>query len=504
MTKISIQKIPVIALILVGVVTSDTSLAADELPPPNDRVEPGTDATTLFENAWEYYSARAYQDAALHFWRFLDAKGHKQRGGDYDRAIYYLAESLYQLNFIYAATYYFFDIAKNRTHPDLIPRALARLEQISRKHPINEGLVYRDLLVSEDMGDLPEPTKSWTHYVQGRINFQDGYSRWAKFHFSTIHIESDYYSWSQYIYAVYKLSKNLDKEALEMLTSIAEATGKPQEPKNLALFALARLAYDNKDYQGAMAHYDKISVIEQSHEQAELLLEKAWTAYQLHQVPKALGFLHSLGAPSYNDYFLPDRYILEATILKEWCHFTSAKSVLETFYERFGEAFSQLERREPLYKIYPILSAAAQNAVVSKTMRYLHLLYTENNTLKTSTVGWREDGLGKQLTTLYTLEIQNMGHQFHIKFSDIAPLVAKLLLDAEEQIRLLRYDIEVDANKRFQSYAFIQHSISTASQPSGNKPPQIIYPFVKEYWNDELHTYDYQIKNICNGESESP
>ena len=83
------------------------------------------------------------------------------------------------------------------------------------------------------------------------------------------------------------------------------------DAKNQAYLSMARLLFDNQEYAQAMKLYEQVEQIDLSFQQAELLLEKAWTAYYLGQDRKAMGLLHALRAPSYMRFFLPDSYILE-------------------------------------------------------------------------------------------------------------------------------------------------------------------------------------------------
>ena len=73
--------------------------------------------------------------------------------------------------------------------------------------------------------------------------------------------------------------------------------------------------------------------------------------------------------------------------------------------------------------------------------------------------------------------------------------VALELLEIEEQINLLDYEIGLDIFKRLKA----QGARQTTEQPL--KIPydsaNVYYEFDTEYWNDELHSYKFFILSRC-------
>ena len=99
----------------------------------------------------------------------------------------------------------------------------------------------------------------------------------------------------------------------------------------LAYLALARIAYEATNYDGALYYYNKVSHFSSRYPQA--LFESAWTYFLKGDHRQALGTFHSVASPYYDDHYFPDLWVLEATVYLNLCRYDEAKEALQTFQD---------------------------------------------------------------------------------------------------------------------------------------------------------------------------
>ncbi|MEM6274783.1 MAG: hypothetical protein AAF735_06040 [Myxococcota bacterium] len=447
----------------------------------------------IFEDALEDYYDRSFVSSAAGFWSYIYYGDPSAE--NYEWAQFFLAESLRELGLYHGAVQYYYLVSKTRSQPEILPEALDRLEIISRERPFSEALVYEDLLYDSEFGFLPKRLFDWVNYVQGLYNYRNGFIDWAVRSFEQIPDTSVYYPRAQYVRAVYALKRGRDGEALAFFETIVESETASARAKNRAYLSMARLLFDNREFDQALKLYDQVEQIDLSFEQAELLLEKAWTAYNLKQYRKAMGLLHALKAPSYTRYFLPDAYVLRGLILKRLCHYIPAKRVVREFRFDHGRALTLLRRRQPLNRIKTIVEGGTQTGEISRRTAFLRTLEDERRRIERYDSSWEDVELDQHLRRLYDLEIREQARLWNLDFDTSADDTALELLEVEEQMNLLDYEIGLDIFKRLK----LEEAKQTKEEPLivPYDSDSVYYEFDTEFWNDELHSYEFFINNRC-------
>lgn len=110
----------------------------------------------------------------------------------------------------------------------------------------------------------------------------------------------------------------------------------------LSYMALARIAYEVGNYDGALYYYQKVDRFSSRYPQA--LFESAWTYFLKNDHRRALGTFHSLHSPYYNDYYFPDLWLLEATVYLNLCRYDEAKGALQFFTDVYINRLPQLQQ----------------------------------------------------------------------------------------------------------------------------------------------------------------
>src|SRR5690606_36903386 len=103
--------------------------------------------------------------------------------------------------------------------------------------------------------------------------------------------------------------------------------------RELAYLALARVAYEAANYDGALYYYNKVDRFSTRYPRA--LFEQAWTYFLKGDTRNALGTFHSVSSPYYDGYYFPDLWVMEATVYLNLCRYDLAKEALATFKKEY-------------------------------------------------------------------------------------------------------------------------------------------------------------------------
>jgi hypothetical protein len=447
---------------------------------------------SIFDDALSAYHKQDWSEAATLFFGYLKFGGPNAENREW--AQFFLADSLASLGLWHAAVHYYSIVAKTRSRPEILPQALARLEAISRQRPIDELLVFGDVIYDSEFGTLPQNLIDFVNYIQGLLDYRNEFVRWGDRHFAAITTDSVYALKARFTRAVSAMRKKEDDKSVASLDAIIESPINDKDTKNKAHLALARMLYDMGRYADSLREYEKVKQTELTFEQAQLLLEKAWAAYQIKEPRRSLGFLQALDAPSYQRYFLPDSYILRALILKDLCHFIPAKRTLRSFRYRYARGLEDLRRRAPLIQNKSVFDGATQDGPIARRTALIKSLEAERR-LVDNWSSWVKVELDKHLGTLYDLAIREQLRRWRIDFDQKADAAARDLLDADEQVSLLDYEIGLDIFKRLKADAARQSVEERLVVPYDSQ--NVYYEFDGEYWNDELHSYQVFVTNRC-------
>ncbi|MBN2498591.1 MAG: hypothetical protein JXR96_28630 [Deltaproteobacteria bacterium] len=444
----------------------------------------------VFDEGVKLYYEGNFVGACKRLWDYISGN---QPGADkYGYAEFFLAQSLERIGLMHAAVEYYYNVAKNRTKPELLPDALSALERISRHHPFDQNLILHDLLYDSTFGYLRRDLRDFIEYNQGLLDYRNGFIRWGQKHFQSVR-EGSYYGYkAKYVEAVYDLVKyNLD-DALKGFRAILDSDIKQADVINNARQSVARILFEQKKYKEAYEVYETIDApIEK---QASVFLEEAWTQYYLKDYQRAMGLLYALEAPAYFRYFNPEKYVLKALIYKNLCHYNVAKDAVSEFYQYYGDAIRVVYDRVDLDRNEILLDAALQEPRMVEIGRFQRLLDTELGMLDGFAFSWSENGLLEHLNRVYDLKIKEVNQQLRQKLDKALREVAEKLLLFEEQMNLLEYEIGLSIYRR------IKGAPADKEEERDEIPyysENTFFEFDGEFWNDELHDFRFYIEDRC-------
>ncbi|MGA9523503.1 MAG: hypothetical protein WBV82_18720 [Myxococcaceae bacterium] len=455
-------------------------------PPPPQKADP-----KLFEEALADYFARDPRDAAPKFYAYLE--GAPQTDENYAWAQYFLAKSLLDLKLTHAAGDYLARIARERTNPQVLPKALDELRVLT-DIPHDEITIDEQIFGSLDLAFLPSETGAFAHYQQGMIALKVGNERWAENHFSKLDPETPEASRAKFALLVTRLkrAKKIDEG---MITSFLELSKDPKltaEMRNEAMLAVARLRYEREEFEGALEAYSQVKLPPLDPGQATLYLEEAWTRYQLGQIHAAMGLLTTLEAPSFRDEFLPDKYLLRAFIYRDLCHYLPAKRAAKELNRRFADSLEAIRERQELTEDLRLRRAAMATGATKRSADYLRALELEGERMGRFAGSFGER-LFSHLVKLYDLSRAEAQRVFQHELNEAVRHEADKLLRASEQVRLMDYEVGLKLYERVKRGS----KLVTAAEEKALEIDQVAFRFKGEYWNDELRSFRFSLKSRC-------
>jgi len=264
--------------------------------------------------------------------------------------------------------------------------------------------------------------------------------------------------------------------------------------KDDARKTLARLYYEAGKFSQADFLYQQIEM--NIVEQAQNLLERAWTHYRMGNAERAMGLLYSFEAPSFVHSFTPEFYILKSFIYKDVCHYKSAMQVLEKFADRYGESLDNIYQRRPLQDNQAMLLVILNKPKIKHQWHFLNLLESE----QASCADNPDAALQSYLAGLYTLKRNEVEHKFRLLITDEYEKMANAMLQFEEEAHLMEYEIGIDMYQRVQDYHFSEDQPDRPETDVQKK--KAVYAFQGEFWNDELDDYEVALPNKCQNAEE--
>jgi len=458
--------------------------AAGEQPPP--KVDP-----KIFDEALKDYFDNKQEQAARKLYAFIESTPPTDE--NFAWAQYFLARCLIDLSLRHAGAVYLAKVAHERSNPQVLPKTLEALKVLTQV-PHDEVLIDEQIFGSLDLGFLPDSVSDYANYQQGLVDLRVGNERWAKTHFVKLDEEGVESSRAKFALLVTRLknAKQVDDQVIDDFLELSKDQKLTLEARNEARLAVARLRYEKKDYEGALKAYDMVQLPSLDPGRATLYLEEAWTRYNLGQLRATIGLLTTLDAPSFRDEFLPDKYILRALVYRDLCQYLPAKRAAKELTRRFSDSLEAIRERDDLTQDFRLRRAANSHGSTKRAAKFLDSLNLEGEQLGRHAGGFG-DRLYKHLQKVYDLAHAEAERLYQQRLEEAVRAEADKLLRADEQVRLMEYEVGLklyERVKRGAKLALPEKEIPLTSA-------QLAFKFTGEYWNDELRSYRVSIPSRC-------
>ncbi|MBS2022525.1 MAG: hypothetical protein JST92_08955 [Deltaproteobacteria bacterium] len=448
----------------------------------------------MYDSALEAHAAGDARKAAARLYAWL--RGSARSNDAYEVAEHLLAEDLAKLGFIHGALSFETEVVRTRGRPELVSPALNNLEQWTRSVPHDERRLEEEVLHGADFGTLEGPAREWVAYHQGALDLRLGNDRWATLRFNELSEGSPWRARARVLEAATKLQARDANvgDALAEFEEVAADPKAPREARNDAHVEAARLRFEAGDYKEALAHYQAVDLAELDPGRGQLYLEEAYARVRLGDGSRAMGLLAALDAPSFKGLYLPEKYLLRASIFKDACQYLPAKRAARGLLRRYSKSLTAIRDRTPLQDDPLLADAALQKGAGERAAKWLRQLQKEREQLDRFLSAWNGSGLSARLTEVYGLAIDEATRRRRLELEKGVIHAADELLSAVEQVNLVDYEVGLALYRR----AGRQGTVSplTFANPLP-EPDEVGFEFDGEYWNDELPYLRFALTDRC-------
>ena len=299
--------------------------------------------------------------------------------------------------------------------------------------------------------------------------------------------------------------------------------------EDLANLSLARTFYSTGQYELATKYFDRVS--QESYDWANSLFESSWANFMLKQkgYSKALGNIHTIQAPFFENYIKPESIgeglTVKATIYFYNCLYDRAAGSdrrvqrhLPDGVHRAQEADRGDRENSQLFDVavkirketsgLPEQVERAARGVLGdlsllKRFQYVEELDQELKAYDKADAAWQSTSIAQtvfaDLTLQRSLAVNEAG--------DLARRRIKRLTEELSQLikRVIKIEFEILQGEKGELEHEVIEERSREAAAAGNKPiadiraddEHVIWPFVGEYWRDELGYYRVKIRNKC-------
>ena len=454
--------------------------------------------------------------------------------GLHQRAQFELGRTLARMDLLQAALLFFEEIIdEGESHPHFVESA-PWMVVMARQLPGDEEMLGRVARFEDVFPDrLPEEFRDEMAYMLGEHFHRTNDLERAILYMEQVGPTSPLHPRALYLGALSHI-RNYDAAPavalLEQLQAMAAgARGEQLERLGnlpaLVDLTLGRLFYSTGEYDRAVRQY---STIRQGHQYwLDSLFESSWAYLQLDQYNRALGNLHSLNSPFFNDEYYPEAPVLQAVIFFYNCQFDRVRETLDEFnyvyvplreeleltlfgfidgldaYEFLQDASVRQDRSRTFdARLQQIVDATLSDRGLMQAISFIEQLDREVQYVETAQRNWATSPLGSYLNTqLIEIRTLKKGEAGERALERLNTILSDLRQFEGDMTAIL---VETNlAEAGALSSAVAQELASTAS--AGSEAPrvhreQMYWTFDGEYWRDELGYYSYNIRSRCSAD----
>lgn len=444
---------------------------------------------------------------------------------------FFLARALQALDLPYAASRFYGAIVRQGPgNNPFFRQAFEQLGAINSTVSLGQAQIVQ-LVSGRNGGNLnpeliPGSARGFYFYYQGVESFEDRKYEAAARYFKAVPGGSPYYLRAQFHLGVISNLQGRHSQAISYFSGVASGARRDDEGEHLrasAIMNIARVEYETKRYTESLMQYYRVG--RDSDLWLDAQFEGSWAFFMIQKHNNALGNLHTVLAPFFENRFYPESYILQSITFLRLCRFDETKAALEKFKDRYQPLFGELkklindygENPRGFYKlVYDFRSGSLSKFkeawplfdALSRTDAFregaIAVRNSDSELARLSRYGskWASSGLQEELRDFLgkkkAVASDEAGRKLYQKLGKQRDNLKELsrqteFINAEmllNRVDALRASLQVStAEKRINFIGGFQ-TLNLAQELE-------YWPFQSEYWEDELGYYVYNIASSC-------
>jgi len=495
-----------------------------------DNVASGPPSKTL-ERAIKLYDKKDFFSASIELKKVLDGESGDDAKNK-QRAEFFMGKTLYQMGFYAGSLAYFDKIVQAGDAHTYHAAALKWLAALSRVLPETSGILEK--IGTYDPSALDDPSLSSVrdelYFLLGRHYYRrggDGDFDKAIGLFQKVSRESEFFIKAKFFEGVTYVRKYEGRPAVDAFKEILViGEERPKQYKaddianyrELAQLQMARVFYSTQQFDTSIKYFEKLD--QNSADWAESLFEASWAYFMKTLNSKALGNIHTLNAPYFENQFFPESLLLKAVIYYRYCLYDQAEEAIHDYNEKYTPLRTNLEQLVKKYddnaEFYEYvkkvkagkagLDPTTQRLVMSvlndktllKTFAWVDELNNELAMLQKSDKAWQTTQVAaevlQELTVQQSVASADAGKVARDRIDRLARELGALGRDGTR----IRFEIlNAKAEKISAEALKTRVSSSTRAEPIIVDDEHFQWKFNGEYWKDELGYYRFKIRSRC-------
>lgn len=407
-----------------------------------------------------------------------------------------LGLALKKMNYPMGAFLIFKRIAVGHAGQDAGQEALHQMDLLARDWDLDEQEIEA-LVVAYDFYNLHPEIQSFASYHRSLHHLRHGLRDWFVAEEKLVAAGSFWKRLWDFELLMQKIGLNAEENPREALNRVIDDALTPEQIRQKAILQRARIHFETGLFEKAFADYRAFRP-QSLRDQGRILLEMAWTQFYLKDFSRALGILESLKVVFYDASLTPERYILEALIYRQLCHYGAVNEVLKQFERTFRKPLVSIRQRKPLSGEVTLARMALMNPRFQKLANVVHNLRAERERLGQISLSGETENL---LTAYYASKDKELRHRQDLLLEEETRRTAEELLDAEEQMTFLSYSARIDSLRIVRQGEERTYHAEAIPELTFEK---FYWPVKREHWLDELPDYKVLISSRCQAKTAAP
>ena len=498
-----------------------------------------TPASKTLERAIKLYDQEDFFSASIELKKVLDGET-QDDAKNKQRAEFFMGKTLFNMGknakppwgFYAASLVYFEKIVNAGDAHTYHGAALKWLAALSRVLPETSGILEK--IGTYDPAALEDPSlasvRDELYFLLGRHYYRRGDT--ADFEkaiqlFGKVGRQSEFFIKAKFFEGVTYVRKYEGRPAVDAFKEILVIGQERPAQYNaddianyneLAQLQMARVFYSTQQFDTSIKYFEKLD--QNSYDWAESLFEASWAYFMKSLNSKALGNIHTLNAPYFENQFFPESMLLKAVIYYKYCLYDQAEEAIQDYNDKFGPLQKNLKAIVDKYddnvEFYDyVKKVKGGKAGLDTTTQRLVMSVLEDKTLL-KTFAWVDelDAELKQLqksdkawqTTQVAAEVLQ---ELTVAQSDAAAKAGKVARDRivrlERELGALARDgskikyeiLEAKGNRISAEALKVRIAANSREEPIVVDDEHFAWKFNGEYWKDELGYYRFKIRSRC-------
>lgn len=511
---------------------------ATAAPPPasTDALESGAaavdeGASPTLKRAVKLYEKGDFTSASIELQKVMSGESKDSKAGK-QTAEFFLGKTFYRMKY-YAGALAKFDaiVEAGPTHAYHAP-TLKWLAALSRVLPETSGILEKIGKYNETAIDDPSLAQSRDeiYYLLGRHHYSRGEADFGKAigYFQRVDANNENYIKAKFFEGVTNVRKYDAKAAAAAFKEVLRiGRDRPKQYKpsdivtynELAMLQMARVFYSTQDFKKSIKYYEWLE--QDSPDWTASLFESSWAYFQIQNNSKALGNIHSLNAPYFEDEFFPESLQLKAVIYFNYCMYDRALEAINEYDAKYGpltknlgDLLAKYEDDAEFYEYVKqviakksgidrqtelLVLSVLQDRTLKKEFDWVQELDRELTQLSNSDKAWQTTQVAADLNAELTVQKSLAdGQAGKVARSRVKRLYDELGVLKRDGVKV-KFEILNGMSEKVANEALAKERVS-----ADHKEEAIViddehfkWKFNGEYWKDELGYYRFKIASKC-------